>query len=798
MTRRYVGERIPRREDLQLLTGQARFVDNIVVPGILHAVLVRCPFAHARITHVDLSRARAAPGIVAAFGGKELRQEWAAPLPMIWPITADLHTPDHWPLAPEVAKFAGDGVAVVVAESLEEAKDGAEAVDVDYAALPAAIDMEEALADGAPLVHEGFGTNRCYEVAYSRGDIDQAFDQADVVIERRLRVQRIIPSPMETRAVLAQPQAAPGEFILWTSSQIPHIVKRTLGTTVGIPEHRLRVIAPDVGGAFGAKLNVYAEEALMLALARRLRRPVKWVEERSESAVATTHGRDQVQQVKLAARSDGKILGIRVSILASMGAYLQLETPGIPVLGKFLFGGVYGADAYSFECTGVFTNQTPSGAYRGVGRAEALYAIERMMDALAAELGLDSAQVRRRNFLPSGQGVWNAGGIPYDSVAYEKPLDRALQLAGYEELRAEQAGRRGRGDGRQLGIGLSSYVDSSGAGPSPIMAKSNYQAGGWESARVRVLASGTVEVSTGTSPQGQGHVTSWSQIAADVFGVPLESVSVLHSDTAVVPPGTGTFNSRSLVVGGTAIYLTAGRVLAKARRIAAHLLESAEEDVVFSEGRFSVAGAPDREVTVSEVARAAYLAHSLPEGVEPGLEETMLYDPPDFTYPFGTHIAVVEVDTETGRVDLIRYVAVDDCGNVVNPTVVEGQAHGGIAQGVGQALFEEARYTSDGQLETASFLNYLIPSAAELPSFEVDRTVTPSPVNPLGAKGAAESGAIAAPPAVMNAVVDALRPFGIHDLEMPATPERVWSALRAARDIGSIAVARSGDEESFD
>ncbi len=781
MSGRYVGQAVLRREDPRFLTGQGNYVDNIVLPGELRVVIVRSPFAHARIRSVDLSGALRVPGVVAAFSGFDLRDDWAAPLPMIWPVTPDLHVPDHWPLAVEEAKFAGDGVAVVVGETLATAKDGAEEVEVDYEPLPAATDLEGALAEGAPLVHSAFGTNRCYQVTYSRGEVERAFAGADVLVSRRFRVPRIIPSSIETRAAAARFDPVLDEFVLWTSSQIPHIVKRTLGVTVGLPEHRLHVIAPDVGGAFGAKLNVYAEEALVLTLTRRLGRPVKWVEERSEASVATTHGRDQVQRIEVAARRDGSITGIRASILASMGAYLQLETPGIPVLGKFLFGGVYGAEAYSFDCTGVFTNLTPSGAYRGVGRAEALYAIERVMDALARELGLDPAEVRRRNFLPAGEMVMNAGGIRYDSVDYDKALQRALELAEYEALRAEQSARRARGDTQQLGIGIASYVDSCGVGPSPIMALSNYEAGAWESARVRVVSSGNVEVFTGTSPQGQGHVTAWSQIAADVFGVALEDVAVFHSDSAVVPPGTGTFNSRSLVVGGTAIHLTANKVLAKARKVAAHMLEASEDDLEFAEGRFSVSGAPKHGVTLAQVARAAYLAHSLPEGVEPGLEETMLYDPTDFTYPFGTHVAVVEIDVETGLVNLVKYVAVDDCGNVVNPMIVEGQAHGGIAQGVGEALFEEALYSPDGQLETASFMSYLLPSAAELVPFEVDRTVTPSPVNPLGAKGAAESGAIAAPPAVMNAVADALHFFGVQDVDMPATPERVWAALRPAR-----------------
>ena len=777
MTRRYIGEGVSRKEDRPLLTGRGQYLDNIRVPGGLHAVVVRCPFAHARVKLVDTGPALAVPGVVAAFSGADLSGDWAEPLPLIWPVTPEVRIPDHWPLAPVVAKFAGDGVAVVAGRTLAEASDGAEAVAVDYEPLPAVTDVEDALRDDAPTVHEQFGTNRCYQLEFMRGEVDAVFSGAEVVVTRRLRVPRVIPSPMETRAVLAESHPN-GDFTLWTTTQVPHLVRRMVSGSAGIPEHQLRVVAPDVGGAFGSKVNVYGEEALALALTRRLGRPVKWVEDRSESAVATTHGRGQVQQVSLAARSDGTIVGIRVSVLASMGAYLQLETPGIPALGMLLFGGAYGAEAYAYQCTGVFTNEPPTGAYRGVGRAEALYAIERTMDALAREVGVDPAEIRRRNFLPRGELVFNAGGIPYDSVDYEKTLDVALELAGYAKLRSDQAVRRERGEVRQLGIGLSSYVDSSGVGPSPILGRVNYQGGGWEAGRVKVLPTGKLEVFTGTCPQGQGHETLWSQIAAQTLEVPLEDVAVFHGDTAVVPQGAGTFGSRSVAVGGAAIHIAAKAVLAKSRRIAAHLLESAEEDVEFSDATFSVAGAPERSVSLAEVARAAHLAHNLPEGTAPGLDEMAVFEPQNFTYPFGTHVAVVEVDAETGRVGLVKYVAVDDCGNVINPILLEGQIHGGVAQGVGEALFEEVRYTPEGQLETASFLNYLVPSPADLPPIEVARTTTPTVVNPLGAKGIAEAGTIAAPPAVMNAVVDALAPFGVQDVDMPATPERVWAALR--------------------
>lgn len=780
MTAAQVGRSVLRREDAALLVGRGRFTDNLVLPDMLHMVMVRSPFAHARIRSIDVSAASRVGGVVGVFTGADLMEEWATPLPMIWPVTKDIRIPDHWPIAPSGVKHVGDAVAVVLAGSRAAAEDGAELVAVDYEELRPVVDLEEALEEGAPLVHEELGTNRCFEVGLTNGDVDRAFRDAAVIVRERYVQQRVIPDPMETRAVLVDPSAATGDLTLWSSTQVPHILKTELSRCVGVPEHRLRVIAPDVGGGFGAKLNVYGEEAVAVVLARRLGRPVKWVEERSEHSVATSQGRGQVQHVEIAAGPDGKILGIRVRILASMGGYLLLETPGIPTLGKFLYGGVYGAEAYAFSCVGVFTNQTPTDAYRGAGRPEASYAIERTIDALARRIELDPAEVRRRNLLPSGEYVDNAAGIAYDSLDVEPTLDGALHVAGYADLRAEQSRRRVEGETRLLGIGISCYIESCGVGPSRVLAKSNYEAGGWETARVRMLPSGKVEVVTGTSPHGQGHETSWSQIVADRLGIPLEDVAVLHGDTAVSAAGLDTYGSRSLVVGGTAVYLASERVLAKARGLAAHLLEVSEDDLRFSDGGFSVVGAPNRAIHIREVARAAHLAHDLPEGMEPGLDEQVFHDPPEFTYPFGTHVAVVEVDTETGAVQLLRYVAVDDCGNVVNPMIVEGQIHGGLAQGIAQALFEEAVYDADGQLETASLMTYAVPSAAELPSFELARRTTPSPVNPLGAKGAGEAGTIGSAQAVMNAVVDALAPLGVRQLDMPASPQRVWAALRAA------------------
>lgn len=782
---RYVGGGVLRKEDPKLLTGEGTFVESITPPGTLYMAVVRSPHASARVRSVDVAPALEAPGVVAAFGGQDLAEEWAAGLPMAWPVTDDIKHPDHWPLAKDSVCFAGDGVAVVLATSRAAAKDAADLVVVEYEAGPSVTAVEDALADGAPLVHDPLGTNECYTWALANGDVDATFAAADVVIRERYVHPRLVPNAMEPRAVIVQPVASAGEFTMWSTTQVPHVARVTLALTLGIPESKLRVIAPDVGGGFGSKLNVYAEEALCLALARRLGRPVKWVAERSEDYLATIHGRDLIQNIELAASADGTILGYRVRLLANMGAYLQLVTPGIPLLGAFVYCGSYGGQAYSVECTGVFTNTTPTDAYRGAGRPEATYAIERAIDRLAREVGLGPVEIRRLNFLPAGENVPSPGGLVYDSTDYAGTLQRALDLLDYEAVRADQAERRESGDTRQIGIGFSSYMEMCGLAPSQVLASLNYGAGGWDAATVRLLPTGKVEVVTGSSPHGQGHVTSWSQITADALGVPIDDVTVLHGDTAVAPLGMDTYGSRSLSVGGVALHLACDRVVEKAKRIAAHLLEVAPHDVEFENGVFSVKGVPDRSKPIQETAFAAWTAHSLPEGEEPGLEATYVYDPPNFTFPFGTHICVVEVDTETGAVEIARYVAVDDCGHVINPAIVDGQIHGGIAQGIAAALFEEAIYDDTGTLQTSSMMNYLVPSAAELPSFELDRTVTPSTTNRMGVKGIGEAGTIAAAPAVINAVVDALWHLGVRDVDMPATPERVWRAIREAERGGS-------------
>jgi carbon-monoxide dehydrogenase large subunit len=587
---------------------------------------------------------------------------------------------------------------------------------------------------------------------------------------------------MEPRGVVAQPAPHGGEMTVWSATQIPHILKVMLAITCGLPEHKVRVIAPSVGGGFGSKLNVYAEEVLCVALAHKLGKPVRWTEGRSEGGQATIHGRGQIQHMELAADADGKITAVRAKLLADMGAYLQLVTPGIPLLGAFLYSGVYDIPAYSFTCTGLFTNKTPTDAYRGAGRPEASYAIERAIDALAAEVGVTPEEIRRRNFIPTEAFPYaSASGLEFDSGDYEPNLAAALELAAIDDLRAEQQRRRDEGDPVQLGIGMCTYVEMCGLAPSRVLASLNYSAGGWESATVRILPTGVIQVITGTAPHGQGHETSWATLVADRLGVDPEAVEVLHSDTAISPLGLDTYGSRSLAVGGTAIWHATDRVIDKARRIAAHQMEADEHDLELVDGTFRVKGTPSREMALAAVAFEAFTAHDLPDGMEPNLEAQVTWDPPNFTFPFGTHVAIVEIDTETGEVRLRDYVAVDDCGNQVNPLIVEGQVHGGILQGVAQALWEEAVYDEAGQLRTTNLGDYLVPSAAETPSFRLGSTVTPSPVNPMGAKGIGEAGTIGSAAAVMNAVVDALSPYGIADLDMPVSPRKVWGAIEEAR-----------------
>jgi carbon-monoxide dehydrogenase large subunit len=776
---RLIGTPVPRREDATLLTGKGTYVENIQLPGTLAFVVVRSPYAHARVGTVDLSAARAAEGVVAAFSGADLREDWVNGLPCAWPVTEDIKMPPHFPLAVDEVRHQGDGVAVVVAESRALAKDAAELVEVEYVPLPVAVDVEQALGDGAPLVHADLGTNECYVWKLESEGFAEAVAGADVTVTRRYVQPRLIPNAIEPRGVVAQ--AGPtGDVTVWSATQVPHIGRFALSLVTGVPEAKLRVVAPDVGGGFGSKLDVYAEEALAIALARRLGRPVKWVEERSENYLATIHGRDFVTELSFSATRDGKILGVRADVKAAMGAYLQLVTPGIPLLGAWIYAGPYDIPNYSVTFTGVFTNTTPTDAYRGAGRPEATFVLERTIDALAQELGLDPLEVRRRNFITEFPNTI-ASGLTIDSGDYHASLDRLLERLDLDGIRAEQAARRERGDVKQLGVGFSTYTEMCGLAPSRILGAIRYAVGGWDSATVRFQPLGSVQVIIGTSPHGQGHVTTFSQIAAEALGVELGDVEILHGDTAISQLGMDTYGSRSLAVGGIAVWHATEKVVEKARQIVAHQLEVAADDLEFADGTFSVKGSPDRAMTIKEVAFQAHAAHNLPDGMEPGLEETAVYDPPNFSWPAGAHAAVVEVDTETGDARLVRYVAVDDVGTVVNPTIVEGQVHGGITQGISTALYEEGAYDEEGNLLTANLVTYLVPSAAELPSYELDRTESKSPTNPLGVKGVGETGTIGAPPAVINAVVDALSHLGVADVQMPATPERVWRAIEEAR-----------------
>jgi carbon-monoxide dehydrogenase large subunit len=774
----FIGTSVKRREDHALLTGRTTWVDNLTRPGTLTMAVVRSPYAHARIKSVNLDAARAAEGVVAAFSGADLADDWAGGLPCAWPVTEDIKMPPHFPLASDETRFQGDGVAVVVAESRALAKDAAELVEVDYEPLGAVADVEKALEDGAPLVHADLGTNECYVWNLATDDVDAAIAAADVVVTRRYYQPRLIPNAIEPRAVLAE--AGPtGELTIWSATQVPHVLRFALQLVVGVPESKIRVIAPDVGGGFGSKLNVYAEEALAVALARRLGRPVKWSEERAENYVATIHGRDVVHELTFAATSDGDITAVKSEAKCAMGAYLQLVTPGIPLLGAWIYNGPYDIPNYSVTFTGVFTNTTPTDAYRGAGRPEATYVIERTMDALARELGLDPVELRRRNFI-SEFPKQIASGLTIDSGDYHASLERLLELLDLDDVRKQQEARRQAGEAKQIGVGFSTYNEMCGLAPSRILGAIRYAVGGWDAATIRFQPLGSVQVVTGTSPHGQGHETSWAQIVADQLGVDVADVEVLHGDTAVSQLGMDTYGSRSLAVGGVALVHASEKILDKARAIVSHQLEVAPDDLEFSEGMFRVKGSPDKEMSIQAVAFQAHAAHNLPDGVEPGLEATAVYDPPNFSWPGGAHAAVVEVDTETGDTRLLRYVAVDDVGSPVNPMIVDGQVHGGITQGIAAALFEEGIYDDDGNLLTTTMTSYLVPSAAELPSFETDRTESPSPTNPLGVKGVGETGTIAAAPAVINAVVDALSHLGVTDIQMPATPERVWRAIQEA------------------
>ncbi|MGZ8597926.1 MAG: xanthine dehydrogenase family protein molybdopterin-binding subunit [Actinomycetota bacterium] len=780
-TENYVGSPVLRKEDAKLLTGQATYVDNQTMAGMAWMTLVRPPHVHATVDSIDTSAAAAMPGVVGVYTAADLEAAFPSSLPMVWPITEDIKIPTHWPLTKDRIRFAGDAVAVVLAETREQAEDAAESVVVNATDLPVVTDLEEAAKDEVVL-HEDLGTNVVVHWSHGGGGDQSVFESAPVILQERYTQPRLIPNAIETRGCLAYGIPAAGEFTLVTASQIPHIARVGLSIATGIPQSKLRIIAPDVGGGFGSKLNVYAEEALALALARKTGRPVKWIETRQENYLATIHGRGVLHDCTLAGTDDGDILGMKFVELADMGAYFQLLTPGIPELGGWVYMGPYDTKAYWYEFRGIMTNATPTDAYRGAGRPEATFVIERLVDAYARKISMDPADVRRKNFLPpSAEAFGSIMGLSIDSANYEPTFDRALELADYAALRTEQQARRDRGDVKQLGIGLSSYIEMCGLAPSEILGALRYVAGGWDAAEVECRPDGKIVVRTGTSPHGQGHETSWSQIVADGLGVTPDDVEVLHGDTSVSRLGMDTYGSRSASVGAEAVARALEKVRAKARTIAAHELEVSEDDLEWADGAFRVSGAPDKARTIPELAASAWHAHSLPKDMEPMLEGTAVWDPPNFTWPGGTHICVVEVDTETGKTDIVKYVAVDDCGNVINPMIVEGQVHGGVAQGVAEALYEEAIYDESGNLMTSSMTQYLVPTAVEVPTITQDRTVTPSTTNSLGVKGIGEAGTIASPPAVVNAVIDAVSHLGVNHIEKPASPERVWRAIQDAK-----------------
>lgn len=789
-TRSEIGRDRRRKEDQRLITGRTRWTDNIVLPGMLHLAMVRSPFAHATITSIDTSAAKAATNVVDVVTGEELG-DFQGVLINAWPITPEQKTPTHLPVATGRVAFAGEIVAVVVARSAAEARDAAELVDVEYDELPAALDLKEAADDGV-LAHPDLGTNKSALWVFDSGeagtggDVEAAIAEArtdGIVIEREYRQQRLIPAFMEPRSTVVDPTGE--QLTVWSATQIPHILRFALAATTGIPESKLRVIAPDVGGGFGGKLQTTPEEWITVAIARRVGKPVKYTETRSESLMSAHHGRDQWQRLTLAADRQGNVKALKVDLLADLGAYVSLVGGGVPVLGAFMFNAIYKFPAYRFAVQTVLTNKTWTDAYRGAGRPEATFAIERLMDELAAELGEDPLVVRERNWITHEEFPFTTvAGLEYDSGNYEAATARAKEMFGYDELRAEQRRRRESGDPVQLGIGVSTFTEMCGLAPSRVLGSLDYGAGGWEHASVRMLATGKVEVVTGASAHGQGHETAFSQIVADRLGVPFEDVEVLHGDTQVAPKGLDTYGSRSLVVGGEALVKATDKVVEKAKVVAAHMLEASADDLEFGGGRFTVRGT-DQGVAIQEIATAVFAAHDLPDGMEPSLDSDATYDPVNFNYPHGTHLCAMEVDTETGALKMRKYVCCDDIGNVINPMIVSGQVHGGLVQGIAQALWEEAVYDDSGTLVSGSFVDYLLPTAADTISFEVDHTTTPSLTNTLGTKGVGEAGTIASTPAVVNAVVDAVRHLGVDDIRMPCTPERVWRAINGTGDGGA-------------
>ncbi|HET9221251.1 MAG TPA: xanthine dehydrogenase family protein molybdopterin-binding subunit [Roseiflexaceae bacterium] len=773
------GKAMKRREDPRMITGRGKYVDDLHFPGMQSVVFVRSPYAHAKITKIDTSAAEKHPGVMKVYTGKDFGHV-PVPCGVNLPNSNQI-SPMYPAMATDVVRHTGQIVAVVIASDTGTARDAAELVQVDYEPLAVTVDAEKAAQPGAPQVHPDVPNNISFTWRLAGGDIDAAFGQAEVVIKQRLINQRLIPNAMETRGVAARYDHATGEITLWDTDQNPHVIRLLLCLVTGLPENKVRVIAPDVGGGFGSKVFLYAEQSLMALMTKDLGVPMKWIETRSENYLSTTHGRDHVTYAEMAFKRDGTLLGLRVKTYANLGAYLTTFAPLIPT---FLYGpllpGVYTLPALDCEVLGVFTNTVSVDAYRGAGRPEACYLIERLMDLAADELGIDPAEIRRRNFIPPDNFPHTTiAGMMYDSGNYEANMDKALEQFGYARWREEQA--KARQKGRYLGIGLISYIEACGIAPSAAAGAMGAGAGLWESSVVRVHPTGKVTVLTGSSTHGQGHETSFAQLVADELGVPYEDVDIVHGDTGLIQFGMGTYGSRSLAVGGTAILKSCQKLVEKGKKIAAHLLEASEADIEYTGGKFSVKGSPDRAKAFGEVVLMSYLAHNYPQNLEPGFEAQTFFDPINLVYPAGTYMAIVEVDPETGVVTPLKFYCMDDCGRVLNPMIAEGQVHGGVAQGIGQALYENAVYDENGQLLSGSMMDYAVPKITQLPSYTTEFAGVPSPSNPLGVKGIGEAGTIGATPAIANAVVDALSPLGIRHIDLPLTPQNVWKAIQQAK-----------------
>ena len=757
-----------RVEDPRLIKGIATYVDDLKMSGLLHAAILRSPYAHARILGIKTGAAQAFPAVVGVFTGADVNDKCGL-LPCASPM-ADQKAPKYTVLSSDRVYFVGHPLAIVVATDRSAARDALDLIEVDYDPLPAVVDPEKALEKDSPLTHPDLGSNIAFTWQIANGDVDGLMKKADRVIKQRMVHQRLTPMAIEPRGCVASFHPGEGQLTLWTSTQIPHLVRTLLPGMIGVAENKIRIVAPEVGGGFGSKLNLYVEEALCSHLAMRLGAPVKWIESRRENASATIHGRDQIGYYEVAVKKDGTILAVKSRTIADIGSYLQLLTPAIPTLTGLMLSGCYKIKAIRMDLTGVFTNKMSTDAYRGAGRPEATYVIERIMDLVATELGLDPVSVRLKNFpKPSEFPFCTATGLVYDSGNYQGALKKAQELAGWDKLVKQR--KAARQAGRLFGIGLSTYVEICALGPSKMMA-----AGGWEWGCVRIEMSGKVTVITGATPHGQGQETSFAQIIADKLGVPIEDIVVLRGDTNIAHYGRDTYGSRATVIGGTALLMSADKIIAKAQRLAAHLLGAPAKQVEFRNGNFSAKG-KKKSIGWKELAAEAYVAKNIPADFEPGLEASSFYEPKNCTFPFGSHIVAVEVDRDTGEVKFVKYVAVDDCGPQINPLLVEGQVQGGIAHSLGQVLFEQTVYDENGQLLTGEFMDYAMPRAKTIPEYVMDSTVTRSPTNPLGIKGVGEAGTIGATPAIANAVIDALSPLGIRHLDLPLTPEKIWRAI---------------------